>query len=174
MKVKTSIRRRLIIVCICLAIGPLLLMGLSLSWQTYVLQKEQIIELQQELTVQGAKNISLFWHEVEQILFFLVNKHRLAEMSVSELNQVLSKYLFFNKDQEHDAIFNQISFLDSAGRERINISRTEVSRFDTLKKLSHKPEYLVPFLKGINYSSPVYFDEFTQEPLMKVIAAKSV
>ncbi len=168
MKVKTSIRRRFIIVCICLAIGPLLLMGLALSWQSYVLQKEQIVELQQELTVQGARNISSFWHEVEQKIEFIVNSYDLAVMSPDELHLLLSRFLLFSQDSEHGNIYNQISFLDAEGLEIINISRTHVSRIAQQTDRSHSQEYLTPFLKGITYYSPVYFNKITLEPLMKV------
>lgn len=168
MKAKTSIRRQLIFVCLCLAIGPLLLMGLSLSWQTYMLQKEQIFELQQELTIQGAKNVSLFWHEIEQRLFFLVNKYNLSVMSTSETYGLFSRYLLFSTDEKHRTTFNEITFLDSKGLEKTSISRTQVSRFEQHADRSQGDEYLIPFLKGVNYYSPVYFDSNTLEPLMKI------
>jgi hypothetical protein len=44
-----SIRTRLTLIFASLAIGPLLLVGTLLGWQSYQVQREQAIELQQEV-----------------------------------------------------------------------------------------------------------------------------
>lgn len=58
-----SIRQRLKVSILALAITPLLLLGVILSIESYILQLNEIEIFQEELTIQESKNISSFFHE---------------------------------------------------------------------------------------------------------------
>ena len=56
---RKGIRRRLSTVFVFLTIGPLLLVGLLLSWQVYDIQKKEAIQLQKEINKRVVKELLL-------------------------------------------------------------------------------------------------------------------
>ena len=57
---RTSVRGRLTAAFIGLAVGPLLLVGVVLAWQSLVVQKKQAVELQHEVAQKASVNVSSF------------------------------------------------------------------------------------------------------------------
>src|ERR1043165_1039561 len=63
-----SIRVRLTIAFMGLAIGPLLLVGVVLAWRSYTLQQQQALYLQRQMAQRVATQVTAFFAELENEL----------------------------------------------------------------------------------------------------------
>ncbi|MBI5409632.1 MAG: hypothetical protein HZA14_09735 [Nitrospirae bacterium] len=68
MSFKNSIRRQLIVSLVLLAIIPLFLLGAVLSWQSFVTQQRQIMDLQREASKRVLDKILSVIREQEIVL----------------------------------------------------------------------------------------------------------
>ncbi|HEX9869894.1 MAG TPA: hypothetical protein VGC99_15100 [Candidatus Tectomicrobia bacterium] len=60
-----SLRVRLTVAFMGLAVGPLLLVGVVLAWQSYITQQQQALRLQREVAQRVAAQVTAFLHEPE-------------------------------------------------------------------------------------------------------------
>jgi uncharacterized metal-binding protein len=65
---RRSIRKQLTLVFIGLAIGPLLLVGVVLAWQSFTTQQQQALHLQQEMTRRVTTEVMAFFAGLEDEL----------------------------------------------------------------------------------------------------------
>ena len=73
---RNSIRRRLILVFIGLAVGPLLVVGIVLAWQSFISLQQQSLILQQETAKRVNSQVVAFFQELENELRFTVQTVR--------------------------------------------------------------------------------------------------
>lgn len=164
--IQNTIRKRLLRSLIFLAIVPLLLMGIILSWQSFTVQKTQGEELQHELTKQVARNLAFYFHAQEHKLYTLLKTNYLPGMSREQQSLLLSKFLFASKKDVHGHVFNEAALLDKVGREIARQSLFRLLTEDDLHDRSETDEFLVPLQTGKSYYGPVFFDEETGRPGM--------
>jgi hypothetical protein len=62
---RNSIRTRLTITFIGLAIVPLLLVGGIIAWQTFLVQRQQALDTQREVAQHVATQVAAFFKELE-------------------------------------------------------------------------------------------------------------
>ena len=165
---KNSIRNRLITAFVCLAIVPLLLLGVVLPWQNFLVQKEQVKTLQQELTVQAAKNIFAYLHEQEHRLQALLKANYLPEMSADQQTSVLYKFLTAATVENYGYVFNEITLLDPGGKELVRISRLSPVSSGDLSDRAGAAEFIIPAGRGEDYYGPIYSDKLTGESMMTI------
>ena len=165
---KNSIRVWLITPLIALFVVPLLLVGAILSWQNYVAGKEQIKSLQLKLTNLAADNVSTFLHEQEVRIDSMLNTNYLPDLSLSQQQSMLTRFLRSVKDEQHGAVFSTIALLNPQGRELLRISDRIIVRQNDLLDMAATDEFSIPAATGKPYYSPVYFNNQTGEPTLKV------
>lgn len=165
---KNSIRIWLITPLIALFVVPLLLLGTALSWQNYGAGKEQIKSLQLKLTNLAADNVSTFLHEQEVRIFSMLNTNFLPDLPLPQQQGMLTRFLRSVKDEHHGAVFSTIALLDHQGREVLRISDSTLVRDDDLLNMADSDEFTIPAATGRPYYSPVYFNELTGEPMLKI------
>ncbi|MCP4535738.1 MAG: PAS domain S-box protein [Chloroflexi bacterium] len=156
------IRTRLTIALVVLAIGPLLVMGTVLAWQSYSVQYAQVLATQhtvaQLASAQSAVSISRPGNELRM----LITVHDLDEMTPDSLNTVLSKVLSNN-----DAIV-ELAVLDVQGQEQGRISASHLVTTDDLIDRSNTDEFMIPTNTGEVYYGDVWFDDTINQPFMTI------
>lgn len=168
MIIKNSIRNKLITSVVCLAIVPIFIIGAILSWQNFIAQKKQMKELQEALTLKLSENLSLFMHEQELKIVSFLKANYLPDFTLEQRSNSLLKFLSSSSDDWHGHVFNDIALLDVSGREVVRHSRIRLFTAADLADRSNAEAFLVPFRTGEIYYGPVYFDEISGSPLMKI------
>lgn len=157
---RKSIRTRLVVAFVGLAVIPLLVVGGVLAWQSFTAQRQQTLDLQREIARGAATEASSFVAGLEQQLRLATAPHRLTGLDEARQYNVLSGLLFFGDD------FEELALLDAKGREQLRISRLAAFSAADLEDRSRLDEFKVPAMSGETYYGPVTFDEVTGEPFM--------
>ena len=155
-----SLRTRLTLIIIGLALGPLIITGLVLSWHIYRAQERQAMELERE-TVQ---RVSI---EVDSFVRELVSKlnSALDALSIVDMPQKHQKTIMANLLADN-YYFDSLTLVDNRGRELIRLHRLEMNRFNRNTDLSERPEFTKPINSGKTYYGSVRFDHSSGEPSM--------
>ena len=157
---RKSIRIRLNVTFIGLAIGPLLLVGAILAWQGFATQEHQALSLQREVARRVATEVTAFFEELENELNLISRGQMLPGLDRNEQHNMLT--LLMSKDD-----FEEVALLDSTGQEQIHLSRLSLTAIE-LHNRAEADEFVIPHTSGEVYYSPVRFDEITGEPLMTI------
>lgn len=159
---RNSIRSRLIIAFISLAVGPLLLVGVVLGWQSFTVQQQQALTLQHALAGRALTQVTAFIQEMEGQLRMLIQVRGLKELDRDQQTGILSELL------THQDVLEELTLLDSEGKEQVRLSRLQVITAVDLGGRSGADEFVIPKASGETYYSPVWLDEMTREPLMRI------
>ncbi len=157
---QNSIRTRLAVAFIGLAIVPLLLVGAVLAWQSFTVQLDQTLEMQREVVQRASTQVEAFIFGLETELRVITQSWDLKNLDRDSQHRVLSKLI------SYDHAFKELALLDSEGREQARVSRFVVLTAADLGERSQADEFAVPRVSGETYYSPVSFDETTGEPSM--------
>jgi putative methionine-R-sulfoxide reductase with GAF domain len=157
---RNSIRGRLILVFIGLAVVPLLVVGIILAWQSYNSQQQQALTLQQEAAARVGSQVTAFFQELENELRFTVETQGL-NVSGQDPTQALSYLLAYQP------AFDELHLLDTRGKEQTAVYRTGAASATPVDR-SQSDEFVIPQTTGQVYYGPVYFDPSTNEPLMTI------
>lgn len=157
---RSSIRTRLTVAFIALAIGPLVLVGVILAWQSFATQQRQALNLQRKMAQQISGQMTSFFNQVEDELRLTGQVQGLLALDRNQQYVILSKLL------AHRDVFEELVLLDSQGQEQIRLSRYSV--ITTLSDRSQAPEFVSPQTNGQTYYGPVRFNETTGEPFMVI------
>jgi signal transduction histidine kinase/HAMP domain-containing protein len=157
---RNSIRTRLTVAFIGLAIGPLLLVGIILAWQSFTTQERQALNLQREVARRVATEVTAFFTELENELHLMSKAQMWPGLGRNAPHSTLS--LLMSQD-----VFEELVLLDNQGQEQIHLSR--LAHFSTtLSHPTEADEFVIPQTTGKAYYSPVRFDETAGEPLMTI------
>ena len=157
---RNSIRTRLAITFIALAVGLLLLVGIVLAWQSYVTEQEQALVLQSERAQRISSQVLSFMQIQENALTGLVSVRGLSGLNREQQTQLLSE-LIASSD-----VFSSLALIDDSGWEKIVVSSTEIT--DQLQNLSTADEFTIPKATQQIYYGPVQFSEISGEPYIVV------
>ncbi len=163
--IKNSIRSRLKAAFIALAIGPLLLLGVVLTYQSYIIQREQAIQLQREVSERVSDQIMNYFHNIENELKLVISVNVIVKDDHTQQCKTLCRIRSY-KNEWHKDVFNELVLLDSSGRERGRVSRVKVYTDNDLGERSQSDEFLIPVTTGKIYYSPVSFDKEIGEPFI--------
>jgi PAS domain S-box-containing protein len=157
---RNSIRTRLSITFIGLAIMPLLLVGIILAWQSFTIEQQQALNLQREVARRVAVEVTAFFEELENVLHLVSKAQALPELDRNEQQNILK--LLMAQD-----VFEDVVLLDNQGQEQIHLARLglfSVSRND----YAEADEFVVPHASAQIYYSPIRFETTTGEPLITI------
>jgi HAMP domain-containing protein len=157
---RNSIRTRLAITFIALAVGLLLLVGIVLAWQSYVNEQEQALNLQSERAQRISSQVLSFMQIQENALTGLVSVRGLNGLNREQQTQLLSE-LIASSD-----VFSSLALIDGGGQEKIHVSSTEIT--DQLQNLSAADEFTIPKSTKQIYYGPVQFSENSGEPYIVI------
>lgn len=157
---QNSLRTRLIIYFISLAIIPLLIVGVVLAYRAYESQAVQALTTQSQVARRVSGEVESFIRQRENELLFLTDLRGLPRLAPEEQRSLMSALL------ASQSIYNDLILLDAEGQEQIYLSRLSVISADNLADRAGAAEFEVPKATGETYFSSVEFVERTGEPNM--------
>jgi len=164
---KRSIRTRWAISLIFLALLPLFVLGLIVSWKSYTVQIELTGKYQREVARHALSQVEFFVHELESILSMAIKVNNLDSMSNEEKTIFLSKIQVLG-DEKHVNLIEELSFIDDLGREQVRIDRLAVYSRDEMRELSSAEVFQNPNKTGKVYYGSILIDERTREPFFSM------
>ncbi|MBV7337797.1 HAMP domain-containing protein [Chloroflexi bacterium TSY] len=160
--IRHSIRTRLTAYFLGLAIGPLLLVGILISWQIITRQKQLAIELQQEIARRISTEVSVFLEEITQQQEYATRVWSLERFDQGQLSDILNLILASNRAIE------SITLLDQNGESLISVARVGISPTIEQGIQPSDDAVQVPLKNSEVYYGPVRFDQKSSEPLMTI------
>jgi signal transduction histidine kinase len=155
---RSSIRKRLTLAFVALAVIPLFLVGLGLTWQTVQVQRAQALQREQQVAHHVAGEVQNYVDGLERELLQVIYVHGLAKLPPGEQETVLTQLLAFE-----DA-FVELALLNTQGQEVVRLARLGVVSPQELADRSQNAEFVEPMVTRTIYYSPIWFDENTGEP----------
>jgi PAS domain S-box-containing protein len=156
-----SIRTRLTVAFIGVAIGPLLLVGIVLAWQSFLVQTQQALNFQHQVAHRVAVQVAAFSQKLEDELGLVSQVQGLHRLDRDQQRALLSQLLSYQD------VFEELILLDNQGQEQVYLSRLELPP-TTLNSRARADEFVIPQTTSQIYYSPVRFDETNGEPLMTI------
>jgi two-component system cell cycle sensor histidine kinase/response regulator CckA len=155
-----SLKKRLTITFLVLAVGPLFLVGLILTARTYTVEKHNAVALQREVARHLSARVIGFIEDLERVLETVLQIHNFHRLDSQQQKTILSII------HARQPAFDELIFLDDAGREKIYFSRLEVYHDATPGQQKNSDAFRIPMSQGVTYYGPVRFKAATGEPLM--------
>ena len=156
-----SIRKRLTLAFIGLSIGPLLLVGIILAWQSFTTQKQQALNLQREVAQRVSTEVKAFLDGLESELRVVGQVQGLQKLDREGQHDILAGLL------AHQDAFESLALLDSQGQEQVHLARSSVLPAE-LGNRAKADEFVIPQTSGQTYYSPIHFNEITGEPFITI------
>lgn len=153
-----SLRVRLTVTFLLLALVPLVIVSLIVSQRSIATLIEQDIISQQLIAQRVETEIEAQLQESENELDYLVDVVGISSLSDEE-RQTLLRSTFSQRPT-----YNALSLLDASGQETVRISRLET--VIELVDRSDQEEYTEVITHNALYYSPIYFSEALREPLV--------
>lgn len=154
---QTSLRTRLTITFIALAIGPLLLVGVILVQRSFAVERQQAIALQNQVVQRVSSEVESFFQEIESDLALRAGEIRTLEDP--DQAQVISLLLSAFSTGPYRDVYEGFALLDAQGREQVRLSRLEVLPPESLEDLSGTDIYQQTLATRETYVSPVWYDD---------------
>ena len=164
---KRSIRTRWTISLIFLALLPLSVLGVIVSWKSYTVQIHLTDKYQREVAQHALSHFENFFHELEAILSLTIKINSLEKESYEGKKNILSKMLVIG-DEKHVNLIEELSFIDPTGRELIRVGRLSVFGSDEMRELSGADVFLRPMRDGRVYYGSILINEETGEPFFSM------
>ena len=160
---RNSLRTRLIVILIAMAVIPLLLVGIVAGWQGYTAQRRQALDLQRGVAQRISLQVDAFIRELENTARYTLQPWRLKDLDQNQQARILYDFLAYQ-----DA-FETMSMVDSQGREQAHVSRQDVMPLANLGDRSAADEFVIPMTTGETYYGPLWYGgSLGNEPLMTI------
>ncbi|MFN2284910.1 MAG: cache domain-containing protein [Anaerolineae bacterium] len=159
---RNSLRARLTVAFIGLAVIPLLLVGVVLVGYSFTAQRTQALELQSQIARRVASDVASFILERENELRVLTEVRALQQLPQEEQADQLTALLAYQD------VYQELILVDSTGRETFRVSRLKTYDATSLENRSGEDEFEEPKATREIYYGPVEFDEVTGEPFMTI------
>jgi signal transduction histidine kinase len=159
---RRSIRTRLLLAFIALAIGPLLLVGAVVGSRSFSVQQQEALNLQKEIALRVSTQITSFLQRFEDDLNQVIRVRGLKDLDRKQQDSLFSEMLAYQKG------FDTLVLLNNAGQEQVYVSRTSIVGAGDLHNRSQEDVFKVPMSTGKIYYGPVRLDKTTGEPLMTI------
>ena len=157
-----SLRFRFALICIGLAVVPLIIVGAVVGARSYNTLEQQSLILQRKVAERAGSEIRAIIGQWENELVLLDEVYGLGALELKEQRAILNSTLV------HQRAFQEVALLNSEGQEQIRLSRTSVIPDDDLQSRAGNEEFLFPATGGGIYLGPVYFDDTIREPLATI------
>jgi signal transduction histidine kinase len=162
MNIANSIRTRLTIAFLGLAVGPLLMVGLLLAHKAYNSQTQEAIALQREMAAHVSSRVQSLIGNLESGLQMLVRLEDLQKLEPERQKLVLS--IFHSRQSAIDDLI----FLDADGQVLNYHSRLKLHQDLPTAPQKIFESFAIPMTRGLTYFGPVRFQQTTGEPLMEM------
>ena len=158
----TSLRLRLLVIFISLAVGPLLLISIFLTRHSEVYLEQQSHELLYQVSSSIGSQIELF---IDDHTYHLLLVHKLYG---EELLDPAKQSAIFNNILFDEQVYQDLALINPEGQELIRLSRDKVFFQKDLHSRANRKEFLSPATNKTPYFSQIHFDKTIQEPLVTI------
>jgi len=153
---QNSLRFRLTIILIVLAIGPLLLVGGIIAQRSFAYEQEQAYTLQSQV----AQNVST---EVESVFIGINNDlnslgNEIRSLENPDQAQQLSLMLRAISSGAYNDFYTELTLMDRNGQEIVRLSPQEIVANNDLADRSGQSEFTEPIASRSTYYSPIMID----------------
>ncbi|MCA9960156.1 MAG: GAF domain-containing protein [Anaerolineales bacterium] len=139
----------------------MIFLGLVLAQRNFSVLSDQAVELQREVALRIANEVSAFILERENELRLLNRVQNIQVLGEDLQLRILSGLLATQNT------YDELSLVDVNGREKLSVNRLG-TRLNTQRDYANAPEFENPQASGETYFSPVQFDDETGEPFMTI------
>ena len=146
-----SIRTRLTLAFMALAIGPILVVGLVLSLKSFNALRDEAILHQKTEAQRIAVSVEDYIRELEHELMLTTQAHKFINLDLSEQQNILEELLAYENR------FEELSLLNNTGKELIRCNRIRVVHEESLGAHGNDPLFQQTMTSGTNNFGPVYF-----------------
>lgn len=161
-----SLRTRLTIIFVSLAIVPLLIFGIFSTTNNTAIGIQHALELQHEVANRVSSELQKFFQDDESNLILLTNDLRAIENpSRAQLIAILIEAI---NTGEFANTYSEFALLDSDGNEQVRLSRSEIFVNDQLQSRAGEPEFEQPHDNGEIYYSPLQYDAVADEYFLTI------
>ncbi len=157
-----SLRTRLTLVFIIVAVVPLLILAGLIAWLSFGAMRDQAITLQQSITRQLATEVGAYLNQRQNELQTLVDTRSIGNLDPTSQQELLAGLL------ANQSAYQELTLVDQNGQEQIRLSRSSMIADSDLVSRADSEAFLEPANSGEVYYSPVRFDETIREPLMTI------
>lgn len=161
-----SLRVRLTIILLGLAIGPLILAGAILSQRTLALEQEQALAFQSQVAQNVGAEVGVFFNSIVNDL--TAHGGEILSLKEPDRAQQLSILLNTLSSGNYQDAYDQLTLLDDQGNEILRLSRQEIVPSNQLVSHSTSEDYLLPKDNREVYFGPVSFDEKSGQPYILI------
>ena len=155
-----SIRTRLTVAFLGLAVGPLLVVTLILIFKAYSVQTQEAIALQREMAAHLSSRVQSLIRSLESELQMLVRIEDLQRLKSDRQSLILSIF------HSRQSVIDDLLLLDAGGRVTSYHSRLRLCQDAPTRPQEDSESFTVPMSRGETYFGPVRFQELSGEPLM--------
>ncbi|MCB0167939.1 MAG: PAS domain S-box protein [Anaerolineae bacterium] len=155
-----SIRTRLTLTIIALAVGPLLVVGILLTWQIFTIEQAYAIKEQQFVAEEVAHEVRHFFHELQAQLELITQNRGLANLSIERRRSLLLEL------QSSQTDFTELILVDNNGDEQIHFSSRISPANPEPVNYAGDEAFTIPKSTHEFYYGPIHFDEATHELVM--------
>ncbi len=149
-----SLRVSLSSLLIALSLIPALAVGAALGWGIFRLERSHVLELERQVTNQGAAMIGDYLTGAENELYNLIQSPDLRSGDSVAREAVLSDALFYH------GTFDELAITDSTGAELARVSRLGATPADQLLSYAAEAIFTEPMR-----SNKTYFHAFEVSPI---------
>lgn len=163
---QNSLRFRLTVILIVLAIGPLLVAGGAIAQRSFAFERNQAYDLQNQVAQNIAAEVETVFLGINNELNALGNEIRSLENP--DQAQQLSLILETITSGNYNDFYDELILLNKNGREIIRLSPKEIVAQTKLIDRSEKDEYKEPVASHSTHYSTVTFEPDTGEAIMLI------
>ncbi len=158
---RNSIGKLLTVAFVGLAVGPLLLVGIVLAWQSFTTQEQQARNLQSEVALRISTQVDAYFSEMENEMRIVSRVQGLQKLERDKQANTLSALLSSQR------AFEELILLDNQGQEQARASRSGLISSE-LADLSENDAFVVPKTSGGAYYSLIRTEKSTNEPVITI------
>ena len=156
---RKSIRRRLSVAFLALAVVPCLLVGLGLGWRNYAVQEQQALQLQSEMTRRVAAEVSGFFQQVESEVRLAARSRGRLSVDPQRQQGVLDALI------AHQRAFEELTLLGPNGHQLAHAVRSQVANPKSVD-WSSADAFTRALTQGRAHYGQIRFEDLKGEPLL--------
>lgn len=157
-----SLQVRLTVLCIALAVIPLIFIGILLAWQSYQLQQQSALDFERQVTLRASLQVSNSITSVVDKLALALQTSDIHNASRVEQQQLLAEVIFETK------AFDELVLLDRTGREVVRVGRSTIFTEADLRDRAHEAAIASTLSSDRPYYEAPRFSAVNGEPLMAI------
>ena len=137
-----KIRTRLTIICIGLAVLPILFLGSFIAVKSYEAAQQEAVNITRDTALRVAGEVDSFIQSMVGQIKVVSRVYGLHRLNSQEQEEALNELLSFEK------AYDEITLLDPLGNELVQVNRTQLVIRDNLGSRADKEEFLTPLKRS--------------------------